>query len=186
MDETLTSILRIFTIPRSQDPRFSDQGLYFRDHATALAFLRRNFTSQGALASLRAALSERCVETNVWRMDDAEVLERAAVRLGEGGFKIVETIVELPSAPSTPAKEEETEQEEFVPITPAPVKTWIEFELVNEAGQPAAGERYKLVPPTGKPKEGNLDSLGRVRVNELDPGTWKISFPDLVTRNWGD
>jgi len=61
-----------------------------------------------------------------------------------------------------------------------PTKTaWIVIELVESTGRPRSGESFSLVAPDGTPVEGTLDSKGKVRIEGLDPGPCKVSFPAL-------
>ena len=70
--------------------------------------------------------------------------------------------------------------------TPAQVrtKTWIEIELVDEDGVPVAREPYTLNLPDGDIRSGTLDSRGRARVEDIDPGTCEVSFPEIDRREW--
>ena len=64
-------------------------------------------------------------------------------------------------------------------------KSWIEIELVDEDDNPIAGERYKITLPDGKTvATGTTDSNGLARVSGIDPGTCKISFPNLDKDTW--
>jgi hypothetical protein len=74
----------------------------------------------------------------------------------------------LPQAEPVPQQEEEVRQ-----------KTWLELVLEDLEGNALAGERFKVVTPSGETREGKLDSHGRVRLEGLDPGNCKVSFPNL-------
>jgi hypothetical protein len=63
-------------------------------------------------------------------------------------------------------------------------KTWVEFQLLDQDGEPVAGARYRLKITDGSVREGSLNELGRVRVNGIDPGTCQISFPQYDGREW--
>jgi hypothetical protein len=63
-------------------------------------------------------------------------------------------------------------------------KTWIEVCLVDMEGNPVGNKHYLIRTPSGTVEEGNLDGNGRVRLNNLDPGTCTISFPDLDQEAW--
>lgn len=69
---------------------------------------------------------------------------------------------------------------------PEPEKetVWIEIELVGEDDSPVAGEKFHLVLPDGSTREGILDQAGRVRIEGIDPGTCKVSFPNLDGEAW--
>lgn len=61
---------------------------------------------------------------------------------------------------------------------------WIEIELVGEDDKPIPGERYRVTAPDGRVAEGSLNGDGFARVNNLEPGTCKITFPDLDQDAW--
>ncbi|HEY8561052.1 MAG TPA: phage baseplate assembly protein V, partial [Pyrinomonadaceae bacterium] len=64
-------------------------------------------------------------------------------------------------------------------------KSWIEIELVDEQGNPIAGERYRVTLPDGRTlAEGTTDEKGFARVSNIDPGNCKITFPRLDKEAW--
>jgi len=71
-------------------------------------------------------------------------------------------------------------------VAPREEKTWFGIELVDDADppQPVAFKRYRVELPDGAVREGMLDENGRARINGLDPGTCKVSFPDLHGEDW--
>ena len=72
------------------------------------------------------------------------------------------------------------------PHRPHPEKTsWIEIDLVDQDGQPVPGEYYRIELPDGSTADGALDQDGFARVDGIDPGTCKISFPRLDKDAWG-
>ncbi len=62
--------------------------------------------------------------------------------------------------------------------------SWIEIVLVDEEDIPVAGEAYRIVLPDGSVKEGSLDEKGFARIDSIEPGTCKISFPSLDKDAW--
>jgi len=72
-----------------------------------------------------------------------------------------------------PAKEEGKKKEEE--------KTFVAIELKNEDGSPRAGAKYRVTLPDGAGEEGFLDLDGKARVEGVDPGSCKITFPDLYS-----
>jgi hypothetical protein len=62
--------------------------------------------------------------------------------------------------------------------------SWIEIELVGEDDKPIAGEAYQITMPDGSVKTGTLDEKGFARVEGMDPGTCKVTFPDLDKDAW--
>ena len=63
-------------------------------------------------------------------------------------------------------------------------KHWIEISLVDERGHPVPGHAYKIRLPDGTVKTGYLDSRGLARVDGIDPGTCKVTFPELDKTTW--
>lgn len=63
-------------------------------------------------------------------------------------------------------------------------KTWIEFRLVNQNGDPIPGARYRLKSTDGSIREGRLDDGGSARLRGIDPGTCEITFLDYDAREW--
>ena len=63
--------------------------------------------------------------------------------------------------------------------------SWIEIELVNEAGQPVPSEAYEITCPDGETvRQGSTDDLGRAHVGVPEPGVCRISFPHLDAAAW--
>lgn len=63
-------------------------------------------------------------------------------------------------------------------------RSWIEIELVGEDDKPIAGEAYEIVLPDQSVATGTLDHKGFARVEGFEPGTCKVSFPDLDQDAW--
>lgn len=64
-------------------------------------------------------------------------------------------------------------------------KSWIEVELVDEQQHPVPGEKYRITLPDGQTvAEGTLDEKGLARLEGIDPGTCKITFPELDREAW--
>jgi type VI secretion system secreted protein VgrG len=70
------------------------------------------------------------------------------------------------------------------PPDPAKKKTWIEIQLKDEMGKPVPGEAYRILLADGSAAEGSLDEQGFARVDGIDPGTAKITFPNLDQDTW--
>lgn len=62
-------------------------------------------------------------------------------------------------------------------------QTWIEFEIQFEDGSPFMGNCVVEL-PGGVRSEGAPDDQGVIRIERLDPGTCKISFPELDAPAW--
>lgn len=61
---------------------------------------------------------------------------------------------------------------------------WVEIELQDEAGRPVAYEHYRVIAPDGSVREGYLSREGAARVDGIDPGTCRITFPRLDSDLW--
>jgi len=62
----------------------------------------------------------------------------------------------------------------------------IDIELLDDQGKPVPGEAYKITLPDGTTvADGTLDEKGRARVENIDPGTCKVTFPNLDKNAWG-
>jgi type VI secretion system secreted protein VgrG len=68
---------------------------------------------------------------------------------------------------------------------PDPAKThWIEVELLDEAGQPVAGESVQVKLPDGSVSTGTTNDKGLYRVAGIDAGNCEVTFPDLDEKAW--
>jgi hypothetical protein len=63
-------------------------------------------------------------------------------------------------------------------------KSWIAIALFDAENKSVPGEDYKIVLPDGTSIEGNLDGKGRAKIQGIDPGTCKISFPNRDKNAW--
>ena len=94
----------------------------------------------------------------------AAKLEREAQEWGEQKAK-----------PFKPPSEEEAEKKET---------SWIEIELVGEDDKGIPGEPYRITMPDGTVHNGTLDQDGVARVEGMEPGTCKVTFPQLDKDAW--
>lgn len=63
-------------------------------------------------------------------------------------------------------------------------KDWIEIILVDMDGNPMPGVKYRITPPGGAPTEGTLNEFGQAGLYQIEPGSCKITFPDLDQEAW--
>lgn len=63
-------------------------------------------------------------------------------------------------------------------------KHWIEIELVDENGEAVAGEEYLIVTPNNASHSGVTDPAGYARLDGIDPGSCRVSFPRLDKDTW--
>ena len=62
---------------------------------------------------------------------------------------------------------------------------YIEIKLVDDDGNPVAGEPYKITLADGTTvADGTLDDKGFARVDNIDPGTCQITFPSRDQQDW--
>ncbi len=62
--------------------------------------------------------------------------------------------------------------------------SWIAIELVDEKRNPVSGERYQITLADDSVVEGTLDDKGYARLEGIDPGNCKITFPELDQDAW--
>jgi len=86
--------------------------------------------------------------------------------------------VEHGTVKSKPYKPPVTEEEKAVKTS------WIEIELVGEDDKPIPGETYRITLSDGSVDEGTLDHKGFVRLEGIEPGSCKVTFPNLDKEAW--
>ena len=62
--------------------------------------------------------------------------------------------------------------------------TWIEIELLDEEDKPVSGEKYEVELPDGTMAKGTLDGNGFAKVDGIESGECKVSFPELDKDAW--
>jgi type VI secretion system secreted protein VgrG len=67
---------------------------------------------------------------------------------------------------------------------PPKEKTWIEIKLEDVEGKPVPGAAYKVTMGDQTIAEGTLDDKGHARVDGIDPGSCKVTFPKLDKTVW--
>jgi hypothetical protein len=66
-----------------------------------------------------------------------------------------------------------------------PQRHWIEIELIDEFGDPAAGETFRLEAKDGTVMlETTLDDNGRARVHGFTADECVVTFPNLESQSW--
>src|SRR2546423_1119799 len=63
-------------------------------------------------------------------------------------------------------------------------KSWIEIEMVDEDGKPVVGMEYQVKMSDDSVKSGTLDEKGFARIEGMEPGTCKVTFPKLDQDAW--
>ena len=164
----------------------------FRDVAAARDFLAPLLRDPLNLAAARRALG-------VVTIDDRIVDELASRIVAEGlqvvscGDALVAAMQSTASSSSsssaasssasdtatTPLQDEEEAKAAQATSPAADEQHWIEIELLDDLGNPVPDEMYFVELPDGSKISGRTDAKGRARVDGVDPGTAKVSFPDL-------
>ena len=173
----------------------------FRDVEAAREFLRPLIAQAGNNTAIRRALGPSLAIT------DGELLDALAKRVVSDGLYVVScadtwlasiqgTLTESSAASSgaaaasaaaaattTPLQDEEAAQ---AASTADQVEEthYIEIELLDEDGKPVADEAYFVELPDGSTKSGRTDAKGFARIDGVDPGTAKVSFPDLDKKSY--
>jgi hypothetical protein len=162
-----------------------------RDLGAARELLRPLLSHPGNRAAARAALGAG----TIW--SDQELIEQLARRMVQDGLLVVSCADSWLSSVqgtfqaavggaqpqqqpprNTPLQDEEAAKQGKPPPQPEQ-KHWLEIELLDDEGKPIAGELYFVELPDGSKLSGRTDSQGRARAEDVDPGTAKVSFPDL-------
>jgi hypothetical protein len=69
-------------------------------------------------------------------------------------------------------------------VLPCLVKTWIEFYLLDMEGNALPNKLYIVRTPDGKELKGSLDKDGHLKLENLDPGSCAINFPEYDCDYW--
>ncbi|MFQ5806157.1 MAG: type VI secretion system Vgr family protein [Phycisphaerae bacterium] len=90
------------------------------------------------------------------------------------------------AAAPTAAAALEVEEKAFTPVEEEEEKetSWVEIEMVDEAGQPWPDERYEITFPDGQVRKGSLDRNGQAHVPLPEPVEVQVSFPRLDAEAW--
>ena len=167
----------------------------FRDVAAAREFLRPLVAQAGNGIAIRRALGPSTMA------GDGELLDLLAKRLVDEGLLVVScadtwlasiqgTLTESSAAAAgtaaaaaattttTPLQDEEAAQAAST-SDQVEEKHFIEIELVDDEGNPVADEAWFVELPDGSTKSGRTDAKGFARIDGVDPGTAKVTFPDM-------
>jgi hypothetical protein len=79
----------------------------------------------------------------------------------------------------TQAKVEEDDHDDAIDR-----KTFIEIELVDQHGRPIGNKLFRVTLPNGTVYEGTLNGGGFARVDGIDPGNCRVTFPELNDTAW--
>lgn len=171
---------------------------HFRDVAAAREFLRPLVAVAGNAVAIRRALEPDTI------VRDVDLLDELARRVVDEGLLVVScadtyltsiqgTLTEssaaassaaaaaASSAATTPLQDEEAAQAASSAATEAAAEEthYIEIVLTDDEGKPVPNAAYFIELPDGSTKSGRTDANGFARVDGVDPGTAKISFPEF-------
>ncbi|EKU99385.1 hypothetical protein Lepto7375DRAFT_1412 [Leptolyngbya sp. PCC 7375] len=90
---------------------------------------------------------------------------------------------QTPTQPPTESRPEETPGEPPVD-PPVQATAQVTITLVDDAGQPMANAPYVLSQAGETVSEGTLDDQGNIRLDQLMPGAYEITFPELEQGDW--
>ena len=168
-----------FNILEKREIQPDDKFKEFRDKTSALNFLRGLMRDNLNTVILRNIVKHKLSQTRFSRVGERKVLENLASQLVSGQLRIAVLPVVIPTwSYEAPALEEE---KAAAPTAAAVAEgtSWIEIQLVDGEGNPIAEEKYQIKLPSGSIKEGLTDSQGELRLEDIEPGMCRISFPDL-------
>lgn len=170
----------------------------FRDVAIAREFLRPLLAQAGNRTAIWTALALESRISGAPAVGDHDLVDYLARRIVSEGLQVIScadshltaiqgTFTEAaaaaaeaeaaPAATTTPLQDEEAAAAEAAKEPEE--KHWIEIELLDDDGKPVANEAYLIELPDGSKVTGRTDGEGRARLVNIDPGTAKVSFPDL-------
>lgn len=163
---------------RPQDDQFLD----LRDHEAALAYLRTCRGESDSGMQMRGLLADEDSPASLSEWDDDDVLDAIAYRLERADLTLLRPRREYRSDELVIIPEQNEDEPVLVA---APELTWVEIQLVDEVGEPVAGQAYELTLPDGSVQEGKLNYRGRARVDGItQPGNAAVRFPELDAEAW--
>ena len=86
--------------------------------------------------------------------------------------------------PANPDSTSELASAKSVVVVDPEKKGWIGIALVDTKKRPVPNADFIVTPPGQDPVKGTLDSLGRARVEGVNPGTCNIEFPRLHRKDF--
>jgi hypothetical protein len=152
----------------------------------------------GGDSDLRRYLPELCralgdPAVDVYRLPTDELVDLIARAAVERRLLVVTPgAPERPQAggggmPELPAPPEPEPPRPRPAPEPKPKKLeWLEVELVAEDGdEPLSSRKFAVKLTDGTAEEGELDSQGRLRFDDIPPGTCSVTFPDSPSADAG-
>lgn len=115
---------------------------------------------------------------------DVRVLEVLGRELDDAVGRV--SILEEPALDMAPAGLHEAEEPAETESLPEEVtaKTWIDIRLIDEDDEPVSGIEYEIKLPDGTRRRGRTDADGRVRFDNIDPGSCRFTYLGLDEQAW--
>lgn len=176
-----------FEIFEWHDCSTEDVIIRFSDRYSAFVFLGPFLGDSVSMANIRGLLYAISPDACISRLSDHQVLELFAQQLFSGRLQIAKPPQFSGAGASGAASRHTDSESEPEPARPAKqerAKAWIEIELLDWNNQPVVNERYIITLPDGDHREGKTDAKGQARVTDIDPGTCKVTFPELDGNIW--
>jgi hypothetical protein len=151
--------------------------LRFRDRAATTVWLGPRLAAPAALTGVRVFLAAAAPWLPLRSMGDAEVVGELARLLVHGTVRAA-----LVARPALHGKDDRQVEEQASAPASAPTRElhWFEVVLLDDDGEPVAGERFQATLADGRVVNGRLDGTGRARWDDIaSAGSCTISFPDL-------
>jgi hypothetical protein len=82
------------------------------------------------------------------------------------------------ATPAKPYKPPQTKEEK------EKKPSWIEIKMVDEDDKPVTGMAYRVTLADDSVCEGTLDDKGFARIEGIEPGSCKVTFPELDKEAW--
>jgi len=164
---------------RARDLRDGVETARVLTRESARALLDRVASNPLHVQQLRSALGRRFGQDVLSHRTDDEVLDELAFRLERGSLRAEIDRFTL-AAPLGRA-----EPEEDAKATPTDkVDHDVEFEIIDDFGDPFSDVKYTLTYPDGVKKEGTLGSDGRVKETSVPEGTYRLALKLLSSPRW--
>lgn len=155
----------------------------FYDLSSALNFLRGFMHDSMSMLNMRSIHSQLFFKTGSDRMNDHQVIEQLAWRLKTGWLKIMELPLEMSTWKSL-GEETEEKEDEGVPTSVESYTHWIEYRVVDVAGEQVGDLPFKLQLTDGQTEKGRLPVDGRLRREGIPAGKCELRICDIEKAVW--
>jgi nucleoid-associated protein YgaU len=153
--------------------------------------LRKQKLPKSEVAKLRELLGME-LGRQAGELSDADVVQQAAERVADGrwtqtlvssapligGSSAAQTAAAAAAAAAANAGGSQRVTDD------SKKKTWVEVELLDYSCRPVKGAKVEITLPDGSTTRGTLSSDGTFKINGIDTGTCKVTFPDIDGREW--